>query len=54
MAFFGGKIDWSTLTFPERVIISVISLICRKSLKNFDNIQDKRIKKLATEIINKS
>ena len=54
VAFFGGKIDWNTLSFSERVIISIISLICRKSLKNFDNVQDKRIKKLATEIINKS
>ena len=51
VAFFGGKIDWNTLTISERIIISVISLICRKSLKNFDNIQDKRIKKLAAEII---
>ena len=51
VAFFGVKIDWNTLTISERIIISVISLICRKSLKNFDNIQDKRIKKLAAEII---
>lgn len=51
-AYFGGKIDWNTLTFSERIIISIISLLCRKKLKNFDTIQESRIKRFAIEVTN--
>lgn len=49
--YLGGRIDWKTLSFSERVIISVVSLLSRKKLKNFDNILENRIKKFATEIM---
>ena len=51
-AHFGGKIDWATLNFSERIIISIISFLCKTNLKNFNNIQEARIKKFAAEVIN--
>lgn len=49
--YLGGKIDWETLNISERIIISVISLFSGKKLRDFDNINENRIKKIATEII---
>lgn len=49
--YLGGRIDWKTLSFSERIIISIISFFSGKKLKNFDNIQENRIKKFAAEIM---
>lgn len=49
--YLGGRIDWETLSFSERAILSVISFVSRKKLKGFDNIQESRIKRFAAEII---
>lgn len=49
--YLGGRIDWETLSSSERIIISIISFLSGKKLKDFDNIQESRIKKITAEIM---
>jgi menaquinone-dependent protoporphyrinogen IX oxidase len=51
---FGGKIDWQTLNSSERFIIRIISILCKTDLKNFDNINENKIKRFAAEITAKN